>query len=215
MARRPDLVRWGLKPVAWVACLGPLAWLLRGVFTADLGADPVKTLTHTTGLSALVILLVTLAITPVRRVTGWAPLVRVRRLVGNFAFFYGLLHFLIYALFDHRLSPTEIGQDIAEHPWVLVGFSAFVILGILAATSPAAMVKKLGGLRWRRLHRLVYLAGAFAVLHFLWLVKRDLTEPLIYGCVLAVLLLSRVVLPARRARAAGAGAVEPELRASE
>ncbi|MEZ4585752.1 MAG: hypothetical protein R2909_05065 [Gemmatimonadales bacterium] len=97
----------------------------------------------------------------------------------------------------------------------VVGFSAFVILGILAATSPAAMVQKLGGLRWRRLHRLVYLAGGFAVLHFLWLVKRDLTEPLIYGCILAVLLLSRVVLPARRARAARAGAVEPELRASE
>lgn len=206
-----------LKPVAWVACLGPLAWLVRGIFTADLGADPVKTLTHTTGLSALVILLVTLAITPIRRVTGWTPLVRVRRLVGNFAFFYGLLHFLIYALFDHRLSPTEIGQDIVEHPWVLVGFSAFVILCILAATSPAAMVKKLGGARWQRLHRLVYAAGVLAVLHFLWLVKRDLTEPLTYGGILAVLLLSRVVLPARPrgARRARASAVEPELRASE
>jgi methionine sulfoxide reductase heme-binding subunit len=188
----PAVVRRLLKPVAWLACLGPAAWLLRGLLTADLGADPVKTLTHTTGLSALVILLVTLAVTPVRTLTGWAPLVLLRRPLGLFAFFYALLHFLVYAVFDHMLSPAAIGADIVEHPWVLVGFAAFLILLALAVTSPPRMVRRLGGRAWRRLHRLVYAAGILAVLHFLWLVKRDRTEPLLYGAVLAVLLLARI-----------------------
>ncbi len=194
-------IRWVLKPLVWIACLGPLAWLVRGFFTGDLGADPVKTLTHTTGLSALVILLCTLAVTPIRRVTRWNGIVKLRRLSGNFAFFYALIHFLIYAVFDHRLSVTEISEDIGKHPWVLVGFSAFVILTVLAATSPRAAVRKLGQ-RWQKLHRLVYAAAVLAVLHFLWLVKKDTTEPLTYGAILAVLLAFRLLPWAARRRAA-------------
>ncbi|MEZ4455954.1 MAG: protein-methionine-sulfoxide reductase heme-binding subunit MsrQ [Gemmatimonadales bacterium] len=197
--RRRDLVRWVLKPLLWIGCLGPLAWLVRGLFTGDLGVDPVKTLTHTTGLSALVILLIALSVTPARRLTGYQPLVRLRRPFGLFAFCYALLHFLIYAVFDHRLSPSEIGADIVEHPWVLVGFAAFLILLALAVTSPGAAVRRLGGRRWQRLHRLVYPAGALAVLHFYWLVKRDVTEPLWYGAALGVILAGRL-LPERRRR---------------
>ncbi len=195
----PAAVRWVLKPAAWVACLAPAAWLVHGLIRQDLGADPVKTLTHTTGLSALVILLVTLAVTPVRRLLGMQALIRLRRPLGLFAFFYATLHLAIYAVFDHRLSVVEIAADIIEHPWVLVGFLAFLILAALAITSPNAMVRRLGGRRWQRLHRLVYLAAGLAVLHFFWLVKKDVSEPLIYAGVLAVLLVSRLLLrPPRR-----------------
>ncbi len=193
----PALVRWVLKPALWVACLAPAAWLIHGLVRQDLGADPVKTLTHTTGLSALVILLVTLAVTPVRRLLGQPVLIRLRRPLGLFAFFYATLHLAIYAVFDHRLSVADISADIVEHPWVLVGFLAFLILAVLAVTSPNAMVRRLGR-RWQRLHRLVYLAAALAVLHFFWLVKRDVSEPLVYATILAVLLASRLVLRPRR-----------------
>jgi len=199
------IIRWGLKPLIWVACLGPAAWLVHGVLRADLGADPVKTLTHTTGLSALIILLVTLTVTPIRRLTGFNGLVRVRRLLGLFAFFYAVIHLLIYAVFDHRLNPAEIAADIVEHPWVLVGFSAFLILLVLAITSPLAMVRRLGGKRWQRLHRLIYVAAGLAVLHFLWLVKKDISEPLRYGAVLLVLLLARIIPRVRAASHTGPG----------
>ncbi len=184
-------VRWVVKPLAWVACLGPAGWLVRGIVTGDLGADPIKTLTHTTGLSALIILLVTLGITPVRRITGWNALVRVRRLVGLFAFFYALIHLSIYAVFDHELSVPAIAADIVEHPWVLVGFTAFLILLVLAITSPVAAVRRLGGKRWRLIHRGAYLAAMLGVLHFYWLVKKDTREPLTYGAVLLILLAAR------------------------
>lgn len=186
-------LRWVLKPLAWVACLGPAGWLVRGIVIGDLGADPIKTLTHTTGLSALVILLVTLSITPIRRITGWHPLIKLRRLIGLFVFFYAVIHFSIYAVFDHKLSVAEISADIVEHPWVLVGFSAFLILSTLAITSPKAAVRRLGGKRWQRIHRGIYLAGILAVVHFLWQVKKDTREPLTYGAVLLLILGTRLV----------------------
>jgi len=203
--RRDDwLIRRFLKPIAWLACLGPTAWIVAGLVRGDLGADPVKTMTHTTGLSALIILFLTLAVTPVRRLTGWTPVVRLRRLLGLFAFYHALVHFLIYSVFDHRLSVDEISADIAKHPWVLVGFAAFVILSILAATSPAAAIRRIGGKRWQRLHRLVYLAAALGVLHFFWLVKKDTSEPLTYGAILAIILgvrlLPRIRQPAPQKR---------------
>jgi sulfoxide reductase heme-binding subunit YedZ len=195
-----------VKPAIWVGSLGPAAWLIHGILVSDLGADPVKTLEHTTGLSALVLLLVTLAITPLRRLTGFNPLIRVRRLFGLFAFFYALVHLTIYAVFDHELSVAEIAADIVKHPWVLVGFAAFLILLTLAATSPQAALRRLGGKRWQTIHRAIYLAGILAVLHFYWLVKKDTREPLIYGAVLAGLLLLRLV---RRPRAAPLRASQP------
>ncbi len=179
--------------MAWVACLIPAAWLVAGLVRSDLGADPVKTLTHTTGLSALIILLVTLTITPARRLTGINGLVRLRRLLGLFAFFYAVVHFLIYAVFDHQLSVAEISEDIIEHPWVLVGFSALLILAALAVTSPAAAIRRMGGKRWQRLHRLVYLAAGLGVLHFFWLVKKDVSEPLRYAIILGLLLAARLI----------------------
>lgn len=184
-------VRRILKPVLWLGCLGPAAWLVRGLATGDLGADPVKTLTHTTGLSALVMLLITLAVTPVKRWTGRNALALLRRPLGLFVWFYAFVHFLIYAVFDHQLSVDEISEDVVKHPWVLVGFTALLMLSALAATSPAAMVRRLGARRWHRLHRLIYPAAVLVILHFLWLVKKDHSEPLRYGAVLAVLLAVR------------------------
>jgi sulfoxide reductase heme-binding subunit YedZ len=208
-----QVVRRVVKPLAWIGCLLPALWLVRGILRGNLGADPIKTLTHTTGLSALVILLVTLSFTPVRRLTGWNSLIKARRLVGLFAFFYAIIHLSIYAVFDHELSAAEIGADIVEHPWVLVGFSAFLILLVLAVTSPQAAVRRLGGKRWRWIHRGIYLAATLAVLHFLWLVKKDTREPLTYGAILAAVLLTRLV-PKRRAAASAPPAAAPEGRPS-
>ena len=198
--REPQVIRWVLKPAVWMAGLGPAAWLISGLVRNDLGPDPVKTLTHTTGLSALIILLVTLTVSPARWLTGVNGLVRLRRPLGLFAFFYAVIHFSIYSVFDHQLSVAEISDDIVEHPWVLVGFSALVILTVLAATSPAAAIRRIGGKRWQRLHRLVYLAAGLGVLHFFWLVKKDVSEPLRYAAILGLLLLARVIKVRRNAR---------------
>lgn len=198
-----QVVRRILKPLLWIGCLAPAAWLVRGIVEGDLGADPIKTLTHTTGLSALTILLVTLGVTPVRRLLSRPSLVLLRRPLGLFAWFYAVVHFLIYAVFDHQLSVQDISEDVAKHPWVLVGFSALLLLTALAVTSPAAAIRRLGARRWNRLHRLVYLAAILVLLHFLWLVKRDLTEPIRYGSILALLLLARAVPALVRSRAAG------------
>ena len=198
-----------VKPAAWVACLGPAAWLLAALWVTfrgptgpldwDLGVDPVKTLQHTTGLSALVMLLVTLSITPLRRLTGWNPVIKLRRLIGLFAFAYALIHLTIYAVFDQELSAAKIATDIVKHPWVLVGFAAFLILLALAVTSPSAALRKLGGKRWRALHRLIYAAGLLGVLHFILLVKKDIREPLTYGAVFLALMAFRLV-PAWRTK---------------
>jgi len=177
-----------LKTGLFLACLLPLAVLLWGAATGELGANPVERITHSTGEWTLRLLLATLAITPLRRVSGYAPLARWRRMLGLFSFFYACLHFLTYVVIDQALDPALIAEDIAEHKFVLAGFSSFVLLVPLAVTSTNAMQRRLGGRRWKRLHRLVYVAAAGAVLHFLWLVKADYTEPLIYAIVLAVLL---------------------------
>ena len=203
-----QVVRRILKPLLWIGCLVPTAWLIRGILQGDLGADPVKTLTHTTGLSALVILLVTLGVTPVRRLLDRPALVLLRRPLGLFAWSYAVLHFLIYAVFDHQLSAIEISEDIVKHPWVLVGFSALVLLTTLASTSPAAMVRRLGARRWHRLHRMIYPAAALVIVHFLWLVKKDITEPVRYGVVLGVLLLARAIPALVRPRAGARPATE-------
>ncbi len=203
-----QVVRKILKPLVWIGCLAPAAWLVRGIVIGDLGADPVKTLTHTTGLSALTILLVTLGVTPVRRLLSRPSLVLLRRPLGLFAWSYAVVHFLIYAVFDHRLSVPEISEDVAKHPWVLVGFSALLLLTTLAVTSPAAAIRRLGARRWNRLHRLVYLAATLVILHFLWLVKRDVTEPVRYGVILGVLLLARAIPALVRSRRAGGAAAE-------
>jgi methionine sulfoxide reductase heme-binding subunit len=196
---RAALVTRVIKPALYVAAVLPLAWLLFALFSGLVMGDQVKFIQHVTGDTVLSCLMLTLTITPLRRLTGWNEIIRVRRLIGLTAFWYACLHFSTYVVFDQSLSISEIMTDIAKHPWVLVGFTAFLCLIPLAITSTNGWVRRLGGKRWRRLHRLVYVAAAAGVLHYFWLVKKDITYPLTYGVVLLVLLLSRLWWAADRA----------------
>ena len=186
-----------VRIVLFALALAPFTALVVAAFTDGLGANPVETITHTTGEWTLRLLLATLAITPLRHLTGWVWLTRLRRMVGLFAFFYLVLHFSTYAVLDASLDLAYVVEDVAERLYITAGFAAFVMLVPLAATSTNAMVRRLGPLRWRRLHRLVYAAGICGVLHYLWLVKADLREPLVYAGVLAVLLGARLPIAAR------------------
>lgn len=172
-------------------CLLPLARLAVLGTTGGLGANPIEFITRSTGTWALVGLLVTLSITPVRRLTGWAQLARFRRMLGLFAFFYACLHFTTYIWLDQFFDLSAIGRDIVKRPFITLGFAAFVLLIPLALTSTRSMMQRLGR-RWQTLHRLVYLTAILGVLHYLWLVKRDMSEPLIYAGILAALLILRV-----------------------
>jgi methionine sulfoxide reductase heme-binding subunit len=161
----------------------------------------VKFMQHVTGDTALTCLMLSLTITPLRRLTGWNEIIRVRRLIGLTAFWYACLHLTTYIVFDQDLSLMEITKDIVKHPWVLVGFTAFLCLIPLAITSTNGWIRRLGGKRWNRLHRLVYVAGFAGVLHYFWLVKKDIHYPLLYGLVLIVLLGSRVWFAIAKSRA--------------
>ena len=185
------------KPLIFTLSLLPLLWLVWLGANRGLGANPVETITHHTGEWGLRFLLITLMITPARRLTGWNGLQRLRRMLGLFAFFYICLHFATFLIFDHFFNLQTILEDIIKRPYITVGFAAFVLLIPLAITSTNAMMKRLGR-HWQRLHRLVYIIGILGVLHFLWLVKADLLEPLIYGGVLSVLLGYRLWFYYRR-----------------
>jgi sulfoxide reductase heme-binding subunit YedZ len=195
-----QIVRRIVKPVLWVAGLAPLAWQVWAFFTGHLEAEPVKGMEHFTGRTALIILFITLSVTPIRRLTGWNGLIKVRRLIGLFAFFYALVHFTIFLTFDLQFSFGELARNVAERPWITVGFGALLILAVLAITSPQAMVRKLGK-RWQTLHRAIYLAAGLGVLHFVWSQKKDISTPVKYAIVLGVLLGARLVLR-RRPKAA-------------
>jgi sulfoxide reductase heme-binding subunit YedZ len=179
------------KFLVFILCLLPLGLLSWQISTNTLGPNAVEAVLHFTGIWALRLLLVTLAVTPLRRLTGLVRLVRLRRMLGLFAFFYALLHLTVYLVLDRALVWADIVKDLTERPYIIVGFAALVLLVPLAVTSTRGWVKRLGR-RWQLLHRSVYLIGILAVLHFLWLVKADLREPLIYAAVLAVLLAARV-----------------------
>jgi sulfoxide reductase heme-binding subunit YedZ len=194
-----QLIRRILKPVLWVAGLSPLAWQVWAFFTGHLEAEPVKGMEHFTGKTAIIILLITLAVTPIRRITRWNGIIKVRRLIGLFAFFYALVHFLIFLTFDLEWNFGQLAREVVERPWITVGFTALVLLAILAITSPQVMVRKLGK-KWTTLHRLIYFAAGLAVLHFIWSQKKDIRTPLLYLGVLAVLLLARLVLRPRAGR---------------
>ncbi len=189
-AQQKWLIRWISKPLLFIACLLPFAGLLLGVVNDDLGANPIETLTHVTGDWALRLLILTLAMTPLRRLTGWGWPLRLRRMLGLFVFFYASAHFLTWAWLDQGFYWSEILTDIAKRPYVTVGFLAWIMLWPLALTSNKASQMRLKG-DWKRLHRLVYPIAVLAVLHYLWLVKADWSEPLIYGLILAGLLLLR------------------------
>lgn len=195
-AKRKDLIAWK-KTLVWVISLMPVVILLDRIFLAGqfFGGpfvdDPVELIQHWTGTAALIFMFVTLAVTPLRRLTGWNQVVRYRRLVGLFAFFYASLHVFSYFVFDHRMQLESIVEDVIEHNWVLVGFLAWLLLVPLAVTSTTGWIRRLGGKRWNQLHRLVYPVAILGVLHFIWLVKLELTEPLIYAGILAVILGAR------------------------
>jgi methionine sulfoxide reductase heme-binding subunit len=188
---KPHQVKW-IKAVLFLLCLVPFARLVWRAFAGTLGVNPIETITHSTGWWTLVFLLITLSITPLRRLLQQPWLLRLRRMFGLFAFFYVCLHFTTWIVFDHFFDWNAIAKDIAKRPYITVGFTAFVLLIPLAATSTNAMVRKLGAEQWQRLHRFVYLIAILGVLHFLWLVKKDLREPLLFAAILAMLLGFRV-----------------------
>lgn len=199
------------NPKVWIAllCLLPLGRLVVLGAGGGLGANPIEFITRSTGTWTLVGLLVTLSVTPLRRLTGRADLVRYRRMLGLSTFFYASLHFVTYIWLDQFFDPPAIARDIVKRPFITVGFTAFVLLIPLALTSTQAMMRRLGR-RWQLLHRLVYFIAVLGVIHYLWLVKKDLTEPLIYGGILVLLLAVRLpwgvgLLQAIRDRSVPAG----------
>jgi methionine sulfoxide reductase heme-binding subunit len=177
----------------FLICLIPFGQLAYRAYDADLGANPIDTVTRFTGSWALIFLLASLAVTPLRRLTGWHELIKFRRMLGLYAFFYALLHFSTFVGLDHFFDLDRIGKDILKRPYVTAGFTAFVMMIPLALTSTAGMIRRLGK-RWQQLHRLVYLAALAAVIHFYWLVKSDISRPAQYGAVLALLLGYRLVI---------------------
>jgi len=181
-----------LKPGVFTGCLIPLALLIFEAANKTLGADPVAIALNRLGLLALITLLASLSATPLRLLFGWSWPLRLRRMLGLFAFFYASLHFLVYAGVDQGFAWSAIVTDIAKRPFITVGFGALLILIPLAATSPMRIRRLLGPLRWQRLHRLVYLAGILASVHFIWRVKRDLSQPLMYAAVKCLLLFVRL-----------------------
>jgi sulfoxide reductase heme-binding subunit YedZ len=198
-----------LRAAAFLLCLVPLARLVVLNFSDGLTANPIEFITRSTGTWTLVFLLITLAVTPLRRALGWPWLLRLRRMLGLYAFFYGCLHLTTYVWLDQFFDPAAIVRDIVKRPFITMGFTAFVLMLPLALTSTHAMVRRLGAARWQRLHRLVYAVSVAGVIHYWWLVKRDVTQPLIYALVLGVLLLLRVWywIGAARAGEAKRGAV--------
>ena len=198
-----------IKVFIWLAALAPLAVLVWQGLHDDLTADPVKYITHFTGRTALIILFVTLCITPIRRVTGWNGIVRLRRLVGLFSFFYAVIHLLIYLAFDRGFVFTELGEDIAKRPYITIGFTAWLMLLALAVTSPQAMLRRMGGKRWRALHRLVFVVPVLGVIHFTWAQKKDISLPLLYAAVLGAIYAIRLAMWARNRIGFGQPAGEP------
>jgi sulfoxide reductase heme-binding subunit YedZ len=191
--------RVALKIVVWAVALVPLAGLLYGYWTDDLTANPIEYITRELGEAALRLLLASLALTPLRIVFGLSWPITLRRLLGLFAFFYVCLHFAVWIVLDHFFDWHTMGDDIVKRPWITVGVAALLLLTPLAATSTTGMIKRLGGVAWRRLHRLVYVAAVLGVLHYIWLAKKVLIQPWVYAAVLALLLGVRGWDAARRA----------------
>jgi sulfoxide reductase heme-binding subunit YedZ len=189
------------KTVLWGLCLTPAGLLVWRAFTGGLTANPIEFITLHTGFWTLVLLMVTLSVTPLRRVTGWNRIIQLRRPLGLFAFFYATLHFLTYVALDLFFDFSAVGADIVKRPYITVGFTAFVLLIPLAATSTKGSVRRLGR-NWLRLHRLLYVSAGLAVLHFYWKksAKSDVSEPLLFAAILAVLLMFRVILGVRKRR---------------
>ena len=189
-----------LKLLVWSGCLMPLARLGWKGFHDGLGANPIEFITLSTGTWTLVFLLATLAITPLRKLTGLSWLIRFRRLLGLFAFFYASLHFTTYIWLDKFFDFHEMLKDVAKRPFITAGFTAFVLLVPLAATSTAGSIRRLGGRNWQLLHRLIYVSASAAVVHFWWKVKADTRQPAIYAAILSALLAYRIIMKVQSPR---------------
>ena len=180
------------KLLIFLNALIPLALLAYDGFRGQLGANPVEFFIRTTGVLTLTFLLITLAVTPLRKLLNWNEAIKYRRMLGLFAFFYGCLHLSSYLIFDRGLSLKSTVADVVERPFITVGMAAYLMMVPLAVTSTNGMVKRLGGKRWQRLHRLIYLIAGLGVIHFYMLVKSDVFYPAIFGLVAAVLLIYRI-----------------------
>jgi len=201
-----------LKFVIFILSLLPFAWYGWGAWHDTLGANPIEAVTRGMGTWTLNFLLITLAVTPLRKLTGWHAALRLRRMLGLFTFFYAVLHLTSYLWFDQFFDWGEIARDILDRPFITVGMAAFVLLIPLAATSSNFAIRKLGGRRWQALHRTVYAIGILAVLHYSWLVKADQSQPLLYGGILVVLLGLRAWWREVERREQLAGKYQPKIR---
>lgn len=190
--------RRALKVAVFVACLLPLAWLAWAAPTGGLGANPIEATTRHLGTWAITLLLAALAVSPLRRLTGWSAIAGVRRMVGLFAFFYAALHVMSYVGLDQFFAWNIIAADIVKRRYITAGMAAFVLLAVLAATSPHRVARAMGGRLWRRVHLLVHPAAGLAVLHHFWMVRADTTQPTIHAVVLVILLLERAWTSRRR-----------------
>jgi sulfoxide reductase heme-binding subunit YedZ len=204
------------KPVIFLACLAPLASLAWRGFHAGLGANPIESITHSTGDCTLTFLLITLSVTPLRKLTRQYWLINLRRMFGLFAFFYGCLHLTTYVWLDKFFDVHEMLADIAKRRFITAGLTGFVLMIPLALTSTKGWIRRLGGKRWQALHRLIYFSAAAGVIHYIWLVKADLRKPLQYGFVLVVLLTYRIIVSyAARAKAAAGVTTAAKMEVSE
>ena len=181
-----------LKATAFVACFTPLAWLGYDAYADNLGANPIEVITRSMGTWTLTFLLITLSVTPLRKLSGWNGLIKFRRMLGLFAFLYACLHFTTYIWLDQFFDLPGIVKDVMKRPFITVGFASFVLLIPLALTSTRGMISRLGR-RWQQLHRAVYFIAIGGVVHYLWLVKADTSQPLIYGAILTILLAYRLL----------------------
>jgi methionine sulfoxide reductase heme-binding subunit len=193
MKSLPDKFVRALKAPVFLLCLGPAFVLTWKGFHHGLGANPIDVITRTTGRWTLTFLLITLSVTPVRKLSGLAWLIRFRRMLGLFAFFYGSLHLMTYVWLDKFFDVHAMLHDIAKRRFITAGMTAWSLMLPLALTSTTGWIRRLGGKRWQKLHRLIYFSAAAGVVHFIWLVKADLRRPLTYGAVLAVLLAYRLI----------------------
>ena len=183
--------KWS-KPVVFLICLVPLAALGWQALHGELTANPIEFITHATGDWTLRFLIITLCVTPLRKILRLPELIRFRRMLGLFAFFYACLHFTTYIWLDKFFDLSEMWKDIAKRKYITVGFTAFLLLIPLAITSTAGWIRRLGGMRWQQLHRLIYFSATLGVIHYYWLVKSAVIRPLTYGAIVAVLLLWRL-----------------------
>jgi len=205
--------RWA-KVLAFVLCLAPAFWLGWRGWHEDLSANPIEFITRYTGDWTLRFLVVTLSVTPLRKLLGLPDLIKFRRMIGLYAFFYGVLHFTTYIWLDKFFDLREMLHDVVKRPFITAGFTAFVLMIPLAVTSTKGWIRRMGGKRWSMLHRLVYMSAVAGVIHYYWLVKSAITRPVFYGCLVALLLSIRAAYWAfgRRTRTATARTTAPAVR---